>query len=68
MDDTSRRAIPVRKAPLADQGQEPDLKSKSPAELIEMMWPLALEAWRFAGNQGEPEFSRHLVRVVRRRS
>jgi hypothetical protein len=64
MDDPDRT---IRIAKLADQGKEADLANSTPAERIEMMWQLALDAWAFMGEPVvEPRLPRHVVRVVRR--
>ncbi len=61
------RSIPIRKAPL-HASDDDDLKDKSPAELLGMMWRLALDAWSFKDNlDAEPRLQRHVVVVKRRR-
>ena len=57
----------VRITRLRDQGREDDLRSTTPEERLTMMWQLALDAWAFQGEQVEPEFQRHVVRVIRGR-
>ena len=65
-----RRDWPVRKFSL---GAEPgdDLRATTTAaERLQMMWPLAVEAWTIAG-RALPEYSRHeapvkLLRTVRK--
>jgi len=54
---TERRSWPVRRFALgAEPG--PDLSgTTSPEERLEMMWPLALEAWSLAG-RALPRYSR----------
>ena len=43
-----------------------DMRSKSPAERIEVMWQLALDAWAFMGEPvSEPRLPRHVTRVLR---
>lgn len=55
---------PARVARLADQGREEDRSTV--AERIAMMWPLALEAWAFAGEPVvEQRLPRHVERVIR---
>jgi hypothetical protein len=46
---------------------EDDYVPGTPAERIEMMWPLALDAWAFKGKPIEPRLQRHAVRIVRGR-
>lgn len=39
----------------------------TPAQRIEMMWPLTLEAWRFMGKPVDNEpMRRDIVRIIRR--
>ena len=64
MNDSDRT---IRIAKLADQGKEADLADTTPAQRIEMMWQLALDAWAFMGEPVvEPRLPRHVVRIVRR--
>jgi hypothetical protein len=57
----------VRVSKLSEQGSEADLSHTTPAERIEMMWQLALDAWAFMGEPVvEQRLPRHVVRVVRR--
>lgn len=64
----TERDVPIRVRPLAEQGREPDLQHSPPAECIEMMWQLALDAWAFQGEPVvEPRLPRHVVRVIRGR-
>jgi hypothetical protein len=60
----SNRSIRVSR--LQDQGQDDLLLSLTVEERMAMMWPLAVDAWTFMGAKLEPEFPRHVVRVVRR--
>jgi hypothetical protein len=61
----SDRTIRVR--PLSAQGTEDDLRHTTPAERIEMMWQLALDAWAMKGEPVvEPRLPRHVVRLERR--
>jgi hypothetical protein len=42
------------------------VRAMTPAERLEMVWPLTVEAWLFMGKPvDESEFQRHVVRVVR---
>jgi hypothetical protein len=61
--DLPSRAIRITR--LQDQGQEQDLVGTTPEERVAMMWQLALDAWAFMGEPVEPEFSRHITRVIR---
>lgn len=46
-----------------------DLESTTPAQRIEMMWQLTLDAWAFKGEPvAELRLPRHIVRVLRRES
>lgn len=54
---------------LEDQDRVDDLKSTTPAERLEMMWQLTLDAWAFKGEPvAELRLPRHIVRVLRRES
>jgi hypothetical protein len=58
----------VRVSKLSEQGTEGDLRETTPAQRIEMMWQLALDAWAFMGEPVvEPRLPRHVVRLVRRK-
>ncbi len=56
----------VRVSRLHEQGDDDLLLSMSVEERVAMMWPLAVDAWTFMGVKLEPEFPRHVVRVVQR--
>ncbi len=46
---------------------EDDLHGKSVAELIGMMWPLAVESWAFKGEDvTQQRFQRHIISLQRR--
>jgi hypothetical protein len=63
------RKIPITKHPLHSGEGDNGLKQKSPAELIGMMWQLALNAWSFKENLNvEPRLQRHVVVLKRRKS
>ncbi len=54
---------------LADQDKHDDLFATTPAQRIQMMWQLALDAWAFKGDRiAELRLPRHIVRVLRRES
>jgi hypothetical protein len=62
------RSVLVRKASLHDSDGKDDLKNKSPEQLLDMMWQLALDAWSFKENlNAEPRLQRHVVVLKRRR-
>jgi hypothetical protein len=45
-----------------------DLLRTTPEERLEMMWPLAVDAWAFMGNPiDESRLQRHIVHIVRGR-
>ena len=57
----------IRKRSLKDSDCDTDLRDKTPGELIEMMWQLALDAWSFKENiDAEPRLQRHVVVLKRR--
>ncbi len=54
---------------LADQDKHDDLFATTPAQRIQMMWQLALDAWAFKGDRiAELRLPRHIVHVLRRES
>ena len=56
------RTIRIQK--LSEQGKESDLKGTTPAERLEMMWQLALDAWAFKGEAvAESRLQRHIVHL-----
>jgi hypothetical protein len=62
------KTISINKRPLHSRGHDTDLKQKTPAELIGMMWQLALNAWAFKENLNvEPRLQRHVVVLKRRK-
>ena len=54
----------VRVSKLEEQDNSDDLRSTTPAQRLEMMWQLTMDAWAF---KGEPiaEFQNDVVRVIR---
>lgn len=65
----SRKAKELRISRLADQDEYDDLVTTTPAQRIEMMWQLAVDAWAFKGDPiAELRLPRHIVRVLRRDS
>jgi hypothetical protein len=66
-----RSQWPTAKGSLRDlEGAEADLSSSTTVEQrFAMMWQLAQDAWAFRGEPFvEPELSRHIARVIRRKS
>ncbi len=63
------RTSTIRIQKLSDQGKDTDLQTTTPAERVEMMWQLAIDAWAFKGDPvAESRLPRHVVRVLRRAS
>lgn len=53
----------------ADRSDAADSRCTTPAERLQMMWQLTLDAWTFKGEPlAELRLPRHLVRVLRRES
>ena len=64
----AKRTRTLRVSRLQDQGSEDDLAKTTPAERIEMVWPLTLDAWSFKEPMSaESRLQRHIVRVLRRK-
>lgn len=62
------RTVPVRKTSLHESHDNKDLKGKSPAELIAMVWQLTLDAWSFKEKlDAQPRLQRHVVVLKRRK-
>ena len=62
-----RQDYPVRVLRKGDKEDDPYLKGTTAQERLLMMWPLALQAWAFKGeDHRESRLSRHVVRVLRR--
>ncbi|HEX6184612.1 MAG TPA: hypothetical protein VFZ44_12075 [Pyrinomonadaceae bacterium] len=62
----TKKKIPVRKLSLHDPGEN-DLKGKTPAELMGMVWQLTLDAWSFKGKlDAESRLQRDVVVLKRR--
>lgn len=60
----SRRAWPIRKYRLGEEPSDDLSDSTTPAERLEMMWPLALEAWSLTGKP-LPDYARDETPVRR---
>jgi hypothetical protein len=57
----------IRVVKLQEQDKFDDLRSTTPAQRLEMMWQLTLDAWAFKGEPlAELRLPRHIVRVLRR--
>jgi len=62
------KRIAITKRHLHSADHNSALKQKTPAELIGMMWQLALNAWSFKENLNvEPRLQRHVVVLKRRK-
>jgi len=63
-----RSNYPTKIKRLHDQEKDLYIKNLSPAERVEMVWQLTLQAWAFKeGLDYEPGLRRDVVRVIRRR-
>ena len=60
----SRRAWPIRKYRLGEEPSDDLSDSTTPAQRLEMMWPLALEAWSLTGKP-LPDYARDEAPVRR---
>lgn len=59
--------IRVSKLDAQHRADVEDLAKTSPAERLEMMWQLTLDAWAFKGEPvAELRLPRHIVRVLRK--
>jgi len=60
--------IRVSKLRPQDRSDIQDLSKTTPAERLQMMWQLAIDAWAFKGELvAELRLPRHTVRVLRRK-
>jgi hypothetical protein len=65
---TDRKNYLVRKLD-RHEARDNDLKDASPADRVAMLWQLTVDVWAFMGYDiAESRLSRHIVRVVRRKS
>jgi hypothetical protein len=56
----------IRVVKLHEQDKFDDLRSTTPAQRLEMMWQLTLDAWAFKGEPlAELRLPRHIARVIR---
>jgi hypothetical protein len=61
-----RSAYPTRKARLHDAQDDAYVLSLTPAERMELVWQLTVQAWEFKeGRPIDPRVRRDVVRVVR---
>ena len=59
----------IRVSTLREQDETDDLLKTTPAERLQMMWQLTLDAWAFKGEPiAELRLPRHIVRIQRRES
>jgi hypothetical protein len=62
------RDRPVRRIPLAEEGQAESLQPFTASERVGMMWQLAMQGWMFKeGLLDEPRLRRDVVRTIRGR-
>jgi hypothetical protein len=64
-----RSSYPTAKRRLGDPDDDAATIARlTPAERLEMVWQLTLQAWAFTGTvDGEPRLRRDVVRVIRGR-
>lgn len=60
---TQRRSWPVRKYRMGSEPSDDLSESTTAEQRLEMMWPLALEAWSFAGTP-MPDYPRSKTPIV----
>lgn len=59
--------IRVRNLHDQDRSDQEDFSRTTPAERLQMMWQLTVDAWAFKGERvAEFRLPRHIVRVLRR--
>ena len=65
----ARKSWPVRKYRLGSEPGDDLSETTTPRERLEMMWPLALEAWALTG-QPLPDYTRAStpVRIIRQKT
>ena len=62
------KKVLVNKYPLHASDAARNIAERSPSEMIEMMWQLALNAWAFKENlNAEPRLQRDVVVLKRRK-
>jgi hypothetical protein len=64
-----REGMRVRISHLKDQGKEDDLDGTTIEERWDMMWPLAMTAWAFMGEEDASAegLPRRIARLIRRK-
>lgn len=65
-----KRDCTLRVLHRGERKESSDWQRLTPAERLEMVWPLTVEAWTWAlqGNfDAESRLPRHIVRVIRKR-
>ena len=61
-----RKQYPTRLEKIANQPFEEQLVGDNPAQRLEMVWPLTLDAWAFTGKPNvEHRLQRHVERVAK---
>ena len=61
-----RSKYPVRRIPLDQEGNDPELAELTPSQRVAMVWQLTAQAWLFKeGRWDEPRLRRDVVRAVR---
>lgn len=61
-----RARMPTRLGRLGDDDDESFVESLTPAQRMELVWPLTRQVWAFVdGTEDEPRLRRHVGRVVR---
>ena len=59
---------PTRRRRLSDPDDEPEIAAMTPAQRMELVWPITLQTWAMMeGLVDEPRLRRDVVRVVRGR-
>ena len=63
---TNRKLYTTRLEKISNQVSEDPPVGDSPAQRLEMMWPLTLDAWAFMGDPNvEHRLQRHVERLVK---
>ncbi len=61
-----RSSWPTRLRRLSEGKDDADILAMTPGERIEMMWPLAVDAWAMMGvDVSNARMERHIVRIIR---
>jgi len=58
---------PTRLIRLGDRDDDAYVAGLTPSQRMELVWPITIQAWRFAdpSTPDEPRLLRHIVRTVR---